>query len=107
MPTLVIHARHSEAERNQKRSFEQTVRTGIGDGYAISRGLFQQLAPGDPVLVICKDHRRQASGRIRRLKPTEKTANGIQRYDVFMDDLKQVPFDSGGVPLTRTGVAVI
>lgn len=107
MPTLVIHAPHSEAERNQKRSFEQTVSSGIGDGYAISRGLFQQLAPGDPVLVICKVHRRQASGRLRRLKPREKAANGIQRYDVFMDDLKQVPFDCGAVPLTRTGVAIL
>ena len=107
MPTLVIHAPHSEAQHNQKQSFRRTFETGTGEGYAISRGLVQQLSPGDPVIVICKVHRQQASGTIRKLVPTVKAGNGIQRYDVIMDDLELVPFDSADVRLNRNGVAII
>ena len=107
MPTLVIHAPFSEVQHNQKQSFTQTVATGRGDGYAIWNSLFQKLALGDPVVVICRVHRKQASGKIAALKPTEKTGNGIQRYDVLMTDLKTEPFTHGRTPLNRNGVAVI
>jgi len=107
MPTLVIHAPHSEVRHNRKQSFLRTFKTGTGDGYAISSGLFQQLSPGDPVIVICKVHQQQASGKIQKLVPTVKAGNGIQRYDVIMDDLKLVTFDSANVRLNRNGVAVI
>ena len=107
MPTLVIHAPFSEVQQNQKQSFTQTVATGRGDGYAIWISLFQQLSPGDPVIVICRVHKKQAVGKLAALTPTEKTGSGIQRYDVLMTDLKLEPFTQGKTPLNRNGVAVI
>lgn len=107
MPTLVIHAPHSETQQNQKQSFSQTVATGRGDGYAISRGLFQQIAPGDSVIVVCKVHQKQAAGQIKELRPTEKAGNGIQRYDVVMENLTPQPYTQAEVRLNRNGIAVI
>lgn len=107
MPTLVIHAPHSQVQQNQKQSFNQTLATGRGDGYAISRGLFIQLSPGDDVVVICKVHQKQAAGEIKELIPTVKTGTGMQRYDVVMVNLKPVAYTHGNTRLNRNGVTVI
>ena len=107
MPTLVIHAPHSEVKQNQNQSFNQTFTTGRGDGYAISSGLFTQISPGDAVVMICKVHKKQAEGRIKELCPTVKAGNGIQRYDVLMVDLKMVPYTHESIRLNRNGVTVI
>ena len=107
MPTLVIHAPHSEVQQNQKQSFHQTITTGRGDGYAISRNLAELLSPGDPVVVICKMHHKQAVGHLHQLVPTVKTGTGMQRYDVFMTDLEPVAYTHGGTKLNRNGVAVL
>jgi hypothetical protein len=107
MSTLVIHAPHSQVQQSQKQSFTQTVATGRGDGYAISSRLFQQLSPGDDVVVMCKVHQRQAAGKIKELIPTEKTGTGMQRYDVNMTNLREVPFTHKHTRLNRNGVAVI
>jgi hypothetical protein len=107
MPTLVIHAPYSQVQQNDRKSFDQTVSTGIGEGYAINRSLFQELSPGDPVVVICKVHQKQARGRIKQLRPTEKAGNGIQRYDVVMEDLQTESFTHGTTRLNRNGVAVV
>lgn len=107
MPTLIIHAPHSETQQNQKQSFSQTVATGRGDGYAISRALFEQVSPGDPVVVICKVHRKQAAGQLKELLPTEKAGNGIQRYDVVIGDLTPQECTYAEIRLNRNGVAVI
>jgi len=107
MPTLIIHAPHSEAVQNQKQSFNQTVKTGRGDGYAINSGLFKQISPGDSVIVICKVHGKQAEGEIASLIPTVKTGTGMQRYDVIMTNLKLVSYNHGATKLNRNGVTVI
>lgn len=107
MPTLVIHAPHSQVQQNQKQSFNQTIASGRGDGYAIWHSLFKQLSPGDEVVVICKVHQKQAIGRIKELKATEKTGAGMQRYDVIMVNLKPVPYTHSGTRLNRNGVAVL
>jgi len=107
MPTLVIHAPHSQVQQNQKQSFNQTLATGRGDGYAIGRGLFNQLSPGDDVVVICKVHQKQAAGQIKELIPTVKTGTGMQRYDVVMVNLKPVAYTHGNTRLNRNGVTVI
>lgn len=60
MPKLVIHAPLSKAQQQGKRSFAQTIATGVGDGYAINRRLRQQLNPGDGVVVLDKDTRQRA-----------------------------------------------
>lgn len=107
MPTLVIHAPYSQVQQNGKMSFDQTVATGIGHGYAISRSLIQQLSSGDPVVVICKVHHKQATGRIKQLRPTDKAGNGLQRYDVHMEDLQKGSYTHGSTRLNRNGVAVV
>ena len=107
MPTLVIHAPHSQVQQNQKQSFNQTLATGKGEGHAISRVLFQQLSPGDDVMVICNVHRKQAVGKIKELIPTLLAGNGIQRYDVVMLDLKPVAYTSSDVRLNRNGVTIV
>jgi hypothetical protein len=107
MPTLVIHAPHSQVQQSQKQSFNQTVATGRGDGYAINSGLFGQLAPGDSVVVICKVHKKQAVGKLRELIPTEKTGTGMQRYDVVMTDLTLTPYTHENTRLNRNGVTVV
>ena len=105
MPKLVIHAPLSKAQQQGKRSFAQTVATGVGDGYAINRRLRQQLTPGDGVVVLDKDTRQRAEGRMTGLQPNGWTGNGIQRYDVLTRDLAIVTYQSED--LNRNGVAVI
>jgi hypothetical protein len=105
MSKLVIHAPRSKSQQEGKRSFAETIATSIGDGYAISLTLFRQLDPGDGVIVLNKDTRQRAEGTLVRLQPNGATGSGIQRYDVFMQNLVMVPYQSE--PLNRNGVAVI
>jgi hypothetical protein len=107
MPTLVIHAPYTQVQQNGKMSFDQTVATGIGHGYAISHSLFQQLSIGDPVVVICKIHHKQATGRIKQFRRADKAANGLQRYDVVMEDLHTENYTHGNTRLNRNGVALV
>jgi hypothetical protein len=107
MPTLVIHTPYSQAQQSGYKSFDQAVSTESAQGYAIPRSLHEQLSPGDPVVVICKVQEKQARGRIKELRPTEKAGNGIQRYDVVMEDLRTEPYTHGATPLTRNGVAIV
>ncbi len=107
MPTLFIHVPYSKVEESKKKSFTQTVATGRGDGFAISRGQFQQLKPGDPIVVICRTHKKKAAGQIRELIPTEKAGNGLQRYDIVIAGLEPVPYTHEDVIFHRTGVAVL
>lgn len=107
MATLVIHAPYSQVEQNQKQSFDKTVATGIGSGYAIQRSFFEQLIANDKVIVICKTHQKQAVGRLKALIPTEKTKTGMQRYDVFMSGLELVPYTQDNIKLNRNGVTVL
>ena len=105
MFTLVIHAPKEKAERENKRSFEQTLISSIGDEYAIPRSSFAKLSTGCKVVLLCKDDKKQAEGKLVELVEKSKTANGIQRYDVHMKDLRLVPYKSEA--LGRTGIAVI
>jgi hypothetical protein len=105
MPSIVINAPRSQVEENDKKSFDNTFKTGVGDGYAINRNLFSQIYPGCKVVLLSKDQKVRAEGELVRLVPSFKTGNGIQRYDVYVKDFKRVPY----VPerLNRNGVAVI
>ena len=105
MATLVIHAPSEKVQSEQKRSFESTVRLGVGDGYAIARDLRARITLGCRVVVLDKGGERRAEGTLVRLVATSKTGNGIQRYDVHMKDLKEVPYKPEN--LNRNGVAVI
>jgi hypothetical protein len=107
MATLVIHAPHTEVVANDKRSFDGTVSTGIGNGYAIWRSIYEQLSPGDHVVVICKVHKRQAAGTLRTLVPREHTGNGVQRFDVVVDRFVPERYTHADTRLNRNGIALV
>src|SRR6266436_6603061 len=104
MTTLAIHASLKMAQQQGKRSFAQTLAIGIGDGFALSRSQFQQLSPGDRLLLLEKETRQCAEGTMVGLQPNGWAGNGMQRYDVPMKDMAMVPYQN--VPLRRWGVAV-
>jgi hypothetical protein len=104
MLSLVISApRQQEIERNAQ-SFEKTVSTGIGKDYAINSKLFHQIHPGCKVVLLSKDRKLRAEGELIRLVPTNKTKNGIQRYDVHVSGFVKVQYHSER--LNRNGVAL-
>ncbi len=105
MSTLVIHAPRAKVEEEQKRSFKTTLQSGVGDEYAIASSLVRRLSPGCKVVVLSKDEGLRAEGELVMLVPKSKTANGIQRYDVHVKNLKIVPYKPER--LNRNGVAVL
>jgi hypothetical protein len=106
MPTLIIHASDARARKGSK-SFESVLDDGIGDGYALSSDQYQRLEKGDPVVLLRKDrNKRRAEGRLVELVATGRTTpQGLQRYDVYLEDLKWVEYKPE--PLNRYGVNVI
>jgi hypothetical protein len=105
MVTLVINAPREKVQAEAKKSFQNTFDTGIGEGYAIAMKLFEQCRPGCTVVLLSKDERKRAEGKLVKLVPTVKTGSGMQRYDVYIDNMRMVPYKSEA--LNRNGVAVI
>ena len=105
--TLVIHAPKQTVESENKRSFEATMSSGVGDEYAIHENLVALLSPGCKVLLLSKDERKQAEGELVQLIPRSKTSNGIQRYDVHISHLKRVTYRGDEIKLNRCGVTVL
>jgi hypothetical protein len=105
MAILVINAPRWRVGQENARSFEEILRLGIGEGYAIYNNIFDQLFPGCGVVVLDKDRNLRAEGQLTRLVPTNRTNNGIQRYDVYIRNLIEVPYRAEC--LNRCGVAVI
>jgi hypothetical protein len=105
MATLVINAPTRRAQAEGARSFEKTVESCIGDGYAITRNELALITPGCTVVVLDKDAERRAEGMLVRLEPNGCTENGIHRFNVHMKELRKVQY----LPerLSRRGVAVI
>ena len=62
MTSLVLHAPSGKARQEGKKSFDDTVRDGIGDRYAIGSKSYQQTRPGCRVVILDKDKRRRAEG---------------------------------------------
>ncbi|MGC2616458.1 MAG: hypothetical protein WA354_20665 [Terracidiphilus sp.] len=105
MSTLVIHAPSKKTQQENKRSFHQTFESGVGDNYAISKNLFYRLSAGCNVILLDKWKDLRAEGTLVRLEKTEKAGNGLQRYDVQIENLRMVPYKPEN--LNRNGVAVI
>jgi hypothetical protein len=106
MPTLVIHAPDYRVKPNVK-SFEAIMADGIGDGYAIFQTDKDRLHSGCTVVLLRKDrNRKRAEGRLVKLEEiNRKTPQGIQRYDIYFNERKHVPYKAE--KLNRYGVAVI
>jgi hypothetical protein len=105
MAILVVNAPKRTVHQENAKSFEKTFQSGIGDGYAISKNLFDQLSPCCVVVLLSKDQKLRAEGRLIKLVSTTKTKNGIQRYDVYIENIAIVPYRPER--LNRNGIAVI
>lgn len=106
MPTLVLLAPYSDP-KVKRQHFERVLANGLAEGYPISGGQVRQLAPGDDVIILCTVHKKQAAGTLKQLVPTIKASNGLQCYNVVIDEIGVVPFTLKNVKLSRHGVAVI
>jgi hypothetical protein len=105
LPTLIIHTPSWRTDEDGARSYEQVMSDKVGVGYAIPQAKRELLTPGCKVVLLCKDKAKRAEGTLRKLEPVGKTLSGMQRYDVQIDGLREVPYRSEN--LGRTGVAVL
>jgi hypothetical protein len=78
---------------------------GKGQGYAIAQNLSAQLSEGCRVVLLSKDQKLRAEGKLKALIATKKAEIGVQRYDVYMENMKRVPYKPES--LNRYGVSVI
>lgn len=105
MNALVIHAPKGKATLEAKRTFESTIKTGIGDGYAIPKKYHSMIHPECKVIVLSKDQKLRAEGKLDKLVQSGKADNGIIRYDVHIKELCIVEYKPEC--LCRTGISVI
>ena len=117
MSSLVIHAPEYQLVREDTMSFQDTYETGVGKAYALNSTILAQvfpegiIRPGWRVVLLCKDRKHRAEGRLVRLEPAIKdgrpwfTENGIRRYNIYIENFGMVTYRSE--KLNRNGVAVI
>ena len=105
MISLVINAPKAQVNQNKKKGFLETFKSGVGQGYAIKKSLFNQISPGCKVVLLSKDQKLRAEGILVKTTPTFKTKNGIQRYDVIINGFELVAYKPEA--LNRNGVAVL
>lgn len=117
MPSLVIHAPEYQLGREDTMSFDDTFTKGVGKGYALNKTILRKLSPdgmirpGRRVVLLSKDRRLRAEGKLVRLEPAIRdgrpwfTNNHIRRYNVYIENFEMVPYRPE--KLNRNGVAVI
>jgi hypothetical protein len=106
MSTLVLNAPKRTVEQGS-RSFESTFQGQVGEDYAIYSNLFEQVYTGCKVILLGRDERKQAEGKLIKLEPTYVAGNGVQRYNVHMENLQRVNYRGDDISLNHCGVAVI
>jgi len=109
MATLFIHAPYWKAAPGERYSFEYICKTGIGEGYAIWRKWAAIIKEGWAVVLLRSDkQQKRAEGILAGpgLVPTGLYVNGVQRYNVPIERLKEVSFKKE-VNFNRYGVWVI
>ncbi len=108
MTTLFLNLPQGQVNDEGKRSYAETLEFSVGNGYAIPKGKAEQCLPGCAVVILCRDGRQRAEGRLKALKETgTKAGNGILRYDVEIESLAEVPYLPQSAPFGRTGVLVV
>lgn len=105
MTTLVINAPRRTVNSDDRKSFEQTLASGIGDRYGISRASAALCYVGCKVVLLSTDERKRAEGVLLKLEPVDKARNGLQRYNVHVAELARVAYKEEQI--NRNGVAVI
>ena len=108
MTTLYLNVPKDKVDGEGKKSYADTMKSAIGNGYAIPMSQAMQYVPGSNVVLLCQATGQRAQGRIKALKLTdEKTRSGMVRYDVCMKDLAEVPYHPAPANFGRTGVLVV
>lgn len=103
MPTLVINA---PSYQSGKRSFDRTIKSGVGEDYALNSKILPSAQNSTKVIVLDKTKKRKAVGEITALRKTGRsTGNRIPRFDVLMKNLKECTYAPES--LNRNGVAII
>jgi hypothetical protein len=91
--------------KKDKTKFETIIKSKIGPGYGLTEEM-AKLPPGTPVEVIRKDTRKKlrAVGKLSKVKETWTKASWRDRYDVYIDDLKEKPFEMPPANFDHWGV---
>ena len=106
MCTLVMNLPEWRAHQENVRSFDNTITTGIADGFAIAKNLRDKINVGCKAVLVSNDGEKRAEGTISKIVETGRTRTGMLRYDVHLsDDRRMVAFKPERV--NRQGVAVI
>ena len=94
MLTLFLSAPGSSQTGGGVRTFDLPTIFAIGTApdYAITESLQKQMSIGMRVIVFDRDRNQQMVGVIRNFRPTTKAANGIQRYDIDIEERAMVPY---------------
>ena len=107
MPTLFLSAPKSKTQPGtHRRDFYTILASGIGPDYGIYPNLIGQVGSGMKAVVFDRDRRLQADGVVMNHTPTSKAGNGVQRYDVNIRDLTEVPY-TNPPKVNYFGVAII
>jgi hypothetical protein len=106
MATLVLNAPKYQAKIHGKQSYQNTLNSCIGIGYALSSRIRTSVAEGDEVLLLDKNSQKAAKGKIVRIEATGVfTENKIQRFNIHIGGF--VGCEYVNVSLNRNGVAII
>lgn len=103
--TLVIHVPASRSQQQQWASFDDTLAAGLAEDCAIYQALHDQIEDGCGVVLLDKEQGKRAEGTMTSIAKTTKAKNGVQRYNVYVGDLKRVQYKSER--LNRCGISLI
>jgi len=108
MPTLFLSAPKVKTQLGSSfyRTFDTIVKNGIGPDYGIAANLIASVHAGMPVVVFDRDQKRCAEGIIAGYAPTSKAGNGVQRYNVQINNLTEVRPYRNPPKVNHFGVAI-
>jgi len=109
LKTLVIHHPEDKAVEENKKSFAKCIKTGIGEGFAISREKAASLVIGDNVVILCstRGYEQRAEGEFVKLVHSGQTKSGLKRYYVYIDNIRTVPYHRNDFgKLNHNGIAL-
>ena len=108
MPTLYLNVPKDKVDCEGKKSYEDTLKSAIGSGYAIPMSQALVCVPGSNVVLLCQATGQRAQGKIKELTPTgETTGRGMVRYDVLLEEVSAVAYSPAPANFWRTGVLVV
>jgi len=88
-----------------RKDFYEILERRVGPDYAIYSGLIGLVRPGMRAEVFDKGRGKKAEGVVTKLVPKRRAGNGVQRYDVLLGELTEVPY-TNPPQFNRCGIAV-